>query len=280
MLPTEIVELSQKEYELFRDLIYQQVGINLGDSKAQLVRSRLGKRLRDGKFRNYREYYDYVKRDATGRELEQLIDAISTNTTHLFRENRHFEFLTETLRKWCEPGRQHRAQIRIWSAACSSGEEPYSIAMTVDDVLRARKGVVAKIVATDISTRVLEKARAAVYSGQQLANVPADFQKRYFKKVTVDGEARHSVCDELRRMITFQRYNLMSDAVPIQGGVDVIFCRNVMIYFDRPTQEKLVNKLARALTPGGYLLIGHSESLNNISHPLTYVMPTTYQKPA
>lgn len=278
-LTTDIADLTRAEYEKLRKLIYDQVGINLGEQKMQLVRSRLAKRVRDGKFAGYGEYIEFARRDASGQELTLLIDAISTNTTHLFRENKHFEFLTELLKKWWTTGRGNRNQVKIWSAACSSGEEPYSIAMTCDDVLRGFKSAGVKIFASDISTRVLEKAQAGVYMTQQLANVPAELRQRCFTKLKKGGEESFQVNANLRAMITFSRLNLMSASFPLPQ-MDVIFCRNVMIYFDKPTQQTLVNKFAKQLTPGGYLMIGHSESLNGVTHPLTYVMPTIYQKPA
>lgn len=280
MLAETIRDLTNDEYELFRKLVYAQSGINLGSEKMQLVRARLGKLLRAGQFCSYREYYDHVKNDASGQELCKLLDAISTNTTHLFREKTHFDFLQAALRRWTrtETRRAPRSPIRIWSAACSSGEEPHSIVMTAHDALRASPSVQVKLLATDISTKMLERARAARYEPHRIGTVPAPFQKRYFRRVRQDATEWLELVPELQRMITFSRFNLMSEQFPFQHGFDVIFCRNVMIYFDRPTQQTLVNKFARHLRPGGYLLIGHSETLNSIQHPLKYVRPTIYEK--
>ena len=282
MLIETVRDLTAKEYELFRRLVYEKSGINLGEQKQQLVRARLGKRLRAGKFSSYRAYYEYVKDDATGRELSALLDAISTNTTHLFRERQHFEFLAETVRRWasdCAWRARHDA-LRIWSAGCSSGEEPYSLAMTVDDVLCTSGGVDWRILATDISTRVLDRARAGTYETHRLGTVAEGYRRRYFVHGPDGDEASVQVRPELRRRITFAHFNLMTERFPFRHGFHLIFCRNVMIYFDRPTQEALVGRFAQQLRPDGYLVIGHSESLNAIQHPLTYVRPTIYQKGA
>ena len=270
-------DLTAEEYELFRQLVYQHSGINLGGQKMQLVRARLGKRLRQGGFRSFRAYYEYVRKDASGRELCAVIDAIATNTTHLFREKQHFDFLGQVLRDWAsdEVWRRRRHDVRIWSAACSSGEEPYSIAMTAHDALCTYTGIEVKILATDISTNVLERAEQGTYEQHRLGTVPESFRRRYF---TAAGQGLMRVVPELRRMITFARLNLIAGNFPFRYPFDLIFCRNVMIYFDRATQATLVNHLAEHLRPGGYLLIGHSESLNSISHPLTYVRPTIYQR--
>ncbi len=273
-------DLTPREYELVRRLIYQQTGINLGAHKQQLVRARLGKRLRAGGFGSYRTYLEFVQADPTGAELSALIDAISTNTTHLFRERQHFDFLTETLRaqladrKWCAANHD----LRIWSAGCSAGDEPYSIAMSVDDVAGTRLDW--KILATDVSTRMLERARTGLYEAHRLGTVPAELRRRYFVHAAGEDAAHVQVSAALRSRITFAYLNLMSESFPFRHGFHYIFCRNVMIYFDRATQERLVNKLASHLRPGGYLLIGHSESLNGVRQPLRYVRPTIYQQAA
>ncbi len=273
-------DLTREEYELFRKLIYEKSGINLGDQKQQLVRARLGKRLRSGSFASYRAYYEYVRNDHTGAELCSLIDAISTNTTHLFREKQHFEFLTRTLRAALEDRKWRAANstLRIWSAGCSAGDEPYSIAMTVDDAVGSQMDW--KILATDISTKVLDLARQGIYEKHRLGTVPKQFHQRYFAGIPGKERTHVQVHPALRAQITFARFNLMTDRFPFRHGFNCIFCRNVMIYFDRPTQERLVAKFSQHLRPGGHLLIGHSESLNGIKHGLSYVQPTVYQRTA
>jgi len=278
-LTDTVGDLTQADYDLFRELIYSKSGINLGEQKQQLVRARLGKRLRAGNFPSYRAYYDFVRNDASGQELCALIDAISTNTTHLFREKQHFDYLSETLRTWAADRnwRSKHSTVRIWSAGCSSGEEPYSLAMTLDDALSTTSGLDWKILATDISTRVLDKAREGLYEAHRLGTVPETRRRRYF---VASGRDRSmlEVSPELKRHITFAHFNLMTERFPFRHGFHFIFCRNVMIYFDRPTQEGLVGRFSSHLLSGGHLIIGHSESLNSIQHSLTYVKPTIYRK--
>ncbi len=282
MVSTDIQDLTREDYELFRRLVYAHSGINLGDQKMQLVRARLGKRVRSGGFKSFREYYRHVENDPSGQELCSLLDAISTNTTHLFREIRHFKLLADILakmmdnRKW----RSEHNTVRIWSAACSSGEEPHSIAMVTHHALQRHPGIAIKILATDISLQMLSRAQLGMYDTHRVGTVPPEFRQRYLKKVQgEDGQTYLQLVPELRRLITFSRFNLMTPSFPFRHGFDVIFCRNVMIYFDRTTQQTLVNKLAQHLRAGGYLMIGHSESLNNLAQPLSYVEPTVYRKP-
>lgn len=272
-------DLTQDEYELFRRLVYAKSGINLGESKQQLVRARLGKRVREGRFSSFRAYYDHVEKDSSGEELQLLLDAISTNTTHLFREKRHFDVLHKIVSAWAQDRSWQRdnSTLRIWSAACSSGEEPHSIAMVVHDALRG-SNLNAKILATDLSTKVLNRARLGLYDTHRVGSVPADYRSRYFRQVRHDGQICLELVPEIRGLITFSRFNLMTPTFPFRHGFHIVFCRNVMIYFDRPTQEGLVNRIVQHLHPGGYLMIGHSESLNGVRHPLDYVEPTIYRK--
>jgi chemotaxis protein methyltransferase CheR len=281
MVVTEVNELSKSEYELFRQLVYKQSGINLGEHKMNLVRARLSKRMRVGGFTSFGAYYEYVQNDRSGQELTGLIDAISTNTTHLFREMRHFTLLADCIKGWAADSawcRNHKT-LRIWSAGCSSGEEPYSIAMTVHDTLRQIGKLDAKILATDISTRMLASAQAGRFEAHRLGTVPSQYRSRYFRKVASEsGEQIVEATPEIRSLITFGRFNLMTPSFPFKKGFHIIFCRNVMIYFDKPTQEALVGRYAGQLHPGGLLFIGHSESLNSLDHPLHYVEPTVYRK--
>ncbi|MBK9129263.1 MAG: protein-glutamate O-methyltransferase [Phycisphaerales bacterium] len=275
-----VPDLTDAEYELFRRLIYDKCGINLGPQKQQLVRARLGKRMRAGQFNSYRAYYDFVRGDASGNELAGLIDAISTNTTHLFRESQHFEFVRKMLRTWLDDSAWRAAnnELRCWSAGCSSGEEPYSLAMTLDDALSASR-TPWRILATDISTQILDRARRGVYESHRLGTVPAEFRRRYFVPAGKRGDNLVQVHPNIQSRIAFAHLNLMSPTFPFRLGFHFIFCRNVMIYFDRATQEGLVERFTRHLRPGGHLIIGHSESLNAIKHALEYVQPTIYRKP-
>lgn len=278
---TNVVEdLTREDYQRIRKLVYAQSGIDLGDNKMQLVKARLGKHVRKGGFTSFRQYFRHVESDSSGRKLCGLLDAISTNTTHLFRESHHFDRLKQIVRGWMSDRawRARHPAVRIWSAACSSGEEPYSIAMVAHDAIQDAPGVKLKILATDLSIQMLERAQRAVFEPHRVGTVPPPFRNRYLKKVQQDGKTLVQIVPELRDTIRFARFNLMSSAFPFRHGFDVTFCRNVMIYFDRPTQETLVGKMANHLHDGGYLFIGHSESLTGMRHPLSYVEPTIYRK--
>lgn len=266
--------ISTEEFERFRALIYRESGIALTDQKQGLVQSRLSKRLRELRLSTFSEYYAHVTSDPTRKEFTRMLDLISTNKTGFFREPAHFDFLRDRIL----PELTHAKRIRIWSSACSTGEEPYSIAMTLYDGVADPARWDCKILASDLSTRVLAQAAAGVYEAERVRDVPPDVVMRHFLRGRGDSEGLLKIKPHLAAMVQFRRVNLMDDRFPIKGPLDVIFCRNVMIYFDRPTQERLVNKFHRYLKPGGYLFIGHSESLQWVSHPFKTVVPTMYRK--
>ena len=270
---SEIRALTAKEYEQIRQLAYQKVGIDLQEGKQQLVAARLTKQIRFLGLRSFEEYYRHVTEDRTGKSLEAMIDALTTNHTSFFREQAHFDFLKSVLL----PQIQNRSQIAIWSAACSTGEEPFSIALTLLDALGEASRARIRILATDISTRVLAQAERGAYQAERFGNLSHAYLRRYVLK----GEGRWSdwflMKKEVRSLIEFRRLNLM-EPFPHSEMFPVIFCRNVMIYFDRQKQAEVVSRLAQAMEPGGYLFVGHSESLNAIQHPLQYVAPAIYRK--
>lgn len=273
-------DLTHQDYDVIRTLVHTHSGIKLGDDKMRLVRARLRKVVRKGNFRSFHEYRRYVEQNPSGDRLCELLDALTTNTTHLFRESRHFTLLQRIITHWAND-RNWRVQpstLRIWSAACSSGEEPHSLAMVAHDSLSQHPGIKFEILATDLSMRMLRRATLAMYKPYRVGTVPPELRSKYMKPIEQNGRVYLQLVPELRKTITFGRFNLMTPTFPFRHGFHVIFCRNVMMYFDRQTQESLVNKLADKLLPGGYLMIGHSESLNGISHPLSYVEPTVYQK--
>jgi chemotaxis protein methyltransferase CheR len=274
-------ELSVRDFNQFRALVYEKCGINLGEGKIDLVRARLSKRLRQIGMNSFREYYRLVTEDASGTELVCLMDAISTNLTSFFREKKHFDFMTghilpDTLRiRQSAPGIDR--EFRVWSAGCSSGEEPYSISITLNEFSESNPGFRFSILASDISTKVLDKAIAGVYDYDRLAGMPTAVRNRFFLKGNGKMDGLVKVKPILRNPVTFRRVNLM-EPFPFNEHFDLIFCRNVMIYFDKPTQEKLVSKYYGSLKPGGYLFIGHSESLMGIKHSFQYIQPTIYRK--
>jgi chemotaxis protein methyltransferase CheR len=266
--------ISTDEFERFRKLIYDESGITLSDQKRTLLVSRLSKRLRDLGLSTFSEYYDRVMEDATRDEFTRMLDLISTNKTDFFRESNHFDFLRDRIL----PELEDVKRIRIWSSACSTGEEPYTIAITLYEGVQDPAQWEFKILASDLSTRVLAKAATGIYETDRVKNIPEDVVRRHFLRGRGDRAGFVKVKPHLAAIIRFRRLNLMDDHYPIKNPLDLIFCRNVMIYFDRPTQEQLVNKFHRYLKPGGYLFIGHSESLHWIRHPFRSLAPTIYRK--
>lgn len=266
-------EIDQKTFQEFADLIYDKAGIQLGPHKQALVTSRLAKRMRKLGIQDFRSYYEHIRQDKTENELVELLDAISTNVTQFYRESRHFEILKELAQKWEQSGQQ---RFRIWCAAASSGEEPYTIAITLMESLQNTRD--AKILATDISTQVLEKARQGIYEKKRLQKVPQQMIGRYFRKVQGGSEESYQVDDPLRSMIQFKRLNLATPPFPMRGPLDAIFCRNVMIYFDNTVRKHLLDEMYRLLKPGGYLMVGHAESLSGMLSHFRSVEPSVYVK--
>jgi len=275
--------MRENDYEFIRNLVYERSRINLGPDKRELVNARLGKRLRATQIASITDYCRFLRTEEAEDEIANLIDAISTNHTFFFRENHHFEFLQARAlpELIARRPRERWPVLRIWSAASSSGEEAYSIAIALSESLQTlRSDWPWRIDATDISHRILNRARAAVYRQEAVAgHVPPGVVKKYFQRGFGPQEGYYRVKPMLQGQVEFSHLNLISDAVPFAESFHVIFCRNVMIYFDRPTQEELVNKLARQIVPGGYLFVGHSESLTGIHHPLTLVSPAIYRRP-
>jgi|SRR5450756_217386 len=272
--------LGNADFNFLRELIYERSRINLGPEKRILITTRLAKRLRELRLDGYSEYCDLLRSPAGEPELTFLIDRISTNHTHFFRELKHFEFLEKKfLPSWQANPAAHGEPLRVWSAASSTGEEPYTIAIHLAEHLAAAETGAWQIEATDISTRVLAVAQQGVYEAERLAGVSAEQVRRYFQKGVGEREGQFRVKAGLRERVRFHHLNLLQPPYPFKQPFHLIFCRNVMIYFDRPTQETLVSQLADWLVPGGHLLVGHSESLGNINHPLKLVQPAIYLKP-
>jgi len=274
---TKKMELKPVDFEKIRLLIYDKCGINLHDGKKELVSARLGKRLREGNFRSFAHYYDYVVTEDGADELVRMIDSISTNLTYFFREDSHFQKLTAILPNLLAATATKGApRLRIWSAACSTGEEPYSVAIKVRETMNGTP-IDVKVLATDISTSVLKTAASGIYNAEKVKNVPTALVKKYFQGGTGKWEGHYRVKHDIRELVEFKRFNLMQP--PPQGVCfDIIFCRNVMIYFDKQTQGALVNRLYDSLATGGYLFIGHSESLTGLNHRLKYIEPSVYRK--
>lgn len=256
-------------------LLHRLAGIHLRPGKEPLVRARLSRRLRALGLATYAAYLDVVEREGHDGERSAMIDALTTNKTSFFREAAHFDFVREALLPTL---RARRARPRWWSAACSSGEEPYSLAILLREHAAELAGSDPPILATDISTRMLEAARAARYDALATADVPRPLLERHFVREQEAGaEPAWRVASAVRALVRFERRNLM-DPWPADERFDVIFCRNVMIYFDRPTQQRLVERMEGALAPGGHLFVGHAESMTNVRHGLRFVRPAVYVK--
>jgi chemotaxis protein methyltransferase CheR len=271
--------LTEADFRRISEMVYRHCGINLHEGKKELVRARIAKRLRQCGFDSLSNYLDYVLADGSGHEFAMLIDAMSTNLTSFYREPDHFQYLAEMALPEVLRRKQARqeSRIRLWSAGCSTGEEPYTLAMTLFDAIGDPGRWDIKILATDISTHVLAVAREGVYSKARLDSLPPGYRQRFFRLCNVAGEKGFAVAPELRQVICFNHLNLMENW-PFTGPFDFIFCRNVMIYFDKPTQQRLINRFWDMLAPEGVLFTGHSESLTGIEHRFQYIRPTIYGK--
>jgi chemotaxis protein methyltransferase CheR len=277
--PRQAKSLSRSELAQIRDLAYRRSGIDLREDKEHLVSIRMSKHMRQMGYATFQDMMRQVKGDSTGETLLALIDALTTNHTSFLREKEHFDLVKGPVFDWMKS----RGTLRLWCAASSTGEEPYTLLFTLLDSVEAAFGAHVgmaqrvEMLATDISNRVLDMARKGVYSEERLKNVPDQWRRKYFQRGTGQWEGHYRVRPELAARIRFQRFNLM-DPVPADWRYPVIFCRNVMIYFDRQTQAAVVDRLARTLEPGGYLFVGHAESLAGIDHALAFVKPAVYRR--
>jgi chemotaxis protein methyltransferase CheR len=270
-------EISEREFLRLRDLIYSEAGIWLTHAKTALLVGRLAKRLRHHGLKSFKQYYDLVINSP--EERIQMLDALSTNETRFFREPQHFELLKSVIfPKWAEEaatGRRGR-KIRVLSAGCSTGQEPYSLAMVLLDHFPAASGWEIEIIATDLSTRALEIARAGVWPVAKADEIPSSYLKAFMLKGFADQAGKMKAGPEIRSMIRFFRMNLNEPAYPLAGKFEMIFCRNVLIYFDQRSRERVVRRLASFLSPDGYLFLGHAESLHAMNDRLRSVIPTVY----
>jgi chemotaxis protein methyltransferase CheR len=266
------VGLDRQSFEKIRAIVYARSGIVLKDDKATLVAGRLARRLRELGIADPRDYLAYLESDSSQSELTHLLDAMSTNVTFFFREPDHFELVSQLHRRWTQAGQR---RFRYWCAAASSGEEPYTLAMTLHAL---GGGQDLRILATDISTAILESAIAGVYLQKAVGDIPPELLARYFTREGGPNDTRYVVGDELRQLLIFRHLNLTHLPFQLRGPLDIIMCRNVMIYFDHDLRSRLVNEFARLLKPGGCLIISHSESLVGIDSKLEMVRPSLYMK--
>jgi chemotaxis protein methyltransferase CheR len=266
------LKISSRDFQHLSSLVRERFGLVLESSKEQMVTARLSKRLRELNYSSFGEYYRHVTSDASGAALKDMVDALTTKFTSFFREPEHFELLRMVA---AEQG--HAGPVRVWSAACATGEEPYSIAITLLETLGYPPARDIEILASDVSSRALERAWEGLYQAEQVATVPRLLARKYFLKGEGKWNGWFRVKPEVRKLIEFRQINLM-DALPAQTPFSVIFCRNVMIYFDCEGQESVVNRLVPFIEPNGYLFIGHAEGLAGVRHPLRYLQPAVYKR--
>jgi chemotaxis protein methyltransferase CheR len=266
------MEMTSGQFDVIRSFLYSACGIRLTEGKESLVKSRLMKRIRVLGLGSFDDYMSHLRNDTANQEGVALIDALTTNKTSFFREYDHFTFLREQILPHLMA---EKREIKIWSAGCSTGEEPYSIAMELMESIPDISRCPVRILATDISIGVLKQACAGIYGPDGIRDVPAGMVRKYFTCSGTGSERTFQVRDEVKKLVRVAPLNLMGNW-PMKGPFDVIFCRNVMIYFDKSTQQWLVQRFWQLIRPGGYLLAGHSESLTGSAHRFRYVQPAIY----
>ena len=276
--------LSERDFLLLRELISREAGLHLTSAKKALVVARLSRRLRALGLRSFGVYYELVNGPDGAAERVHMLDAISTNETSFFRERQHFEFLErEVLPRWCaEAAAKRRSRrVRAWSAGCSTGEEPYSLAMVLLKHLPPSAGWHIDILGTDLSTRVLDRARAGCWPIEKAEAIPGEYRRAFMLRGVREREGTMKVGPELRAVVRFAQLNLHAESYPAPRNCDLILCRNVLIYFDQPTRSRITRRLIGHLQPGGYLFLGHAETLHTAGgNELKTVMPTVYARPS
>jgi len=273
------VSLSSQAYQTLVGLVYRHSRIRVGSDKGLMLANRLRKRLESLGLESIDEYAEYLSQSHDADEIEQLVDMVSTNHTHFFREESHFSFVANTAIPAFLPALQiSGAPLRLWSAACSSGEEPYTLALVVAQLMQQHPQQMWSIIASDISNRMLAFAERGIYRMESTTPVPKELLERYFQRGHGDWEGTCRVKAELRKMLKFQRINLFQPRYPVNERQHIIFCRNVLMYFDNPSRSTAVERLSDMLVPGGYLIIGNSESLFGVRHSLRSVQQGVYQR--
>ena len=271
--------LSSRDFARLRSFIYAEAGISLSAEKKTMLEARLKRRLRALELASYRDYCEYLLGEEGLRtEKVPFLDVVTTNKTDFFREAGHFSFLEQRALPEMQARIAGARPALVWSAGCSSGEEPYTLGMVLSDYAEGHPGFRFGILATDLSTRMLEQARLGVYRAEDVEPVPLALRRKYLLRSREKGSDRVRVAPALRQAVEFRRLNFMDAEYGLAEKADAIFCRNVMIYFDRPTQEKILGRLCRYLEPGGYLFVGHSESLHEMRLPLEVVGPALYRR--
>lgn len=268
--------MNDQLFEKFRELIHSESGIALTEEKRALLGNRINRRLRALNISSEKDYLDHVLMDKTGDELIKLLDAVSTNVTYFYREADHFDILSKEL---VELRSKNKREIKLWCAAASSGEEPYTLSITAAEALKSMPPAGFKLLATDISTKVLKHATTGIYQEKQLSKTPPEILKKYFSRTSAATDSDYQVNPKLKDCIKFRRLNLAQFPFPLKGPLDIIFCRNVMIYFDLELRTKIMQEFERLLAPGGLLFLSRSENLLGIKHGLNSAGSSVYRKP-
>ena len=267
-------DITDAEFKRIREYIKNNYGINLGDEKKSLIYSRLRSTLVKGGFENFTQYFDFLMKDKTGESIIGFVDKVTTNHTFFMRETDHFDYFRDIVLPYIEQKYSKQKEIAIWCAACSSGEESNTLQMIMHDFFEG-KNWNTELLATDISTNVLDKAVHSVYPNERIDPLPEKWKKKYFKKY---DDKNSVVVDQIKKSITYRKFNLMEPNFNFKKKMHVIFCRNVMIYFDNETREQVVKRFYDAMDEGGYFFIGHSESLSHMQTGFQYVKPAVYRK--
>jgi len=273
-----LISISDQEFKQFSTFIYDNFGINLTEAKRALLVNRLQKILRQNGFTSFEDYFQAIQKDSTGHGTSELIDAVSTNHTFFFRESAHFDYMMSNVLPdmVSRLQKQNSKDLRVWCAAASSGEEPYVLAMLIKEYLGSQYDQwSAGVLATDISNRALAIAAKGEYSSERLEQVPPKYKSSYFDNAGAD---LYRIKESLRKEVLYRRFNLMTDTFPFKKPFHIIFCRNVMIYFDHKTRDELVRKLYQCTHPGGYLFIGNAETLGRGNCPYRYIAPSIYRR--
>jgi chemotaxis protein methyltransferase CheR len=274
--------MTQAEFTRFSEFIIGQCGIKMPPSKKIMLEARLQKRLRSLAIPSYNEYYRYIRSEGGSGELVHMLDAVTTNKTEFFRESTHFQYLAQTILPEAlseqEGSKLKGRPFFIWSAGCSTGEEPYTLAMVLSEFAHQHPPFRFSVLATDISTKVLDRAKDGIYDEDRTAAIPLALKQRYILRSKDRGKSLVRIVPELRAAVQFRRLNLMDESFSFSELLDVVFCRNVIIYFDRSTQERLINRFCRVLKPEGHLFLGHSESVHGLDLPLRRITSTVYRK--
>lgn len=278
-MSTHGLTISNSDLQRLRSLVYAQAGINLGPDKKSMLEQRIRPRMRLLEIDSFDTYCNYLfSPEGQTEEMVFFLDAVTTNKTDFFREPRHFEFLTKTALPQLGASVGHARPLLVWCAGCSTGEEAYTLAIVLSEYALAHPGFRFRILATDLCTEVLHKANLAIFKADCIDPVPVEFRRKYFVRSRERSDNLVRVIPELRDLVEFRRLNFMEPDYGLGELADVIFCRNVIIYFDRTTQEQVLQKLTRFLVPGGHLFLGHSETLHGLNVPLNPVAPALYRK--